>query len=104
MSKVREGVAAEKPCVRYMVTGEDTISAQTADDRSLRKTKMFRRSLLKPPRKIVATVRDENEVAQEEEGEWSGIVRRLFAIMLAIFSRNVFGIPRSTRSGHLLLH
>lgn len=52
-----------------MLTGEDLLSDETADNISLRRTKMARRSLSELPKKDTAIFRDENKVVREQAEE-----------------------------------
>lgn len=49
-----------------MVTGKDIISRQMAHERLLRESKMVRSSLLEKPGNSIASVSDENNIAQGE--------------------------------------
>lgn len=59
---MRHGVARNGPCVRCMESGEDVISGETADKRSVRVTKMIGSCFLEIPRNNTGIVGDGNEL------------------------------------------
>lgn len=56
----------KRTCVRFIVTGENIISGEMAHERSLKETKMVKRSLLKLLGVNIGSFLDENYLAQKE--------------------------------------
>lgn len=93
---MRHVVSVKRPCVRCKVTRDDIISGQTAGGRSLSDKKTVRK-LLESPRDNVPIVKNENEVAEEEEKECSGVIEVVFVFRLAMFSRKFYEIAQAKR-------
>lgn len=65
------GVAVKGPCGRCKDTEEDMISRELADERSMRVTEMIRSRSPKIPRNNTEISDGGNEIAEEEEAEFS---------------------------------
>lgn len=63
MSVVRQGVAVKRPCNRYTVTREDTISGEMVTDMSMRKYQMIESDFLEILRNNTKGDEDGNKVA-----------------------------------------
>lgn len=68
MSVMRYSVAVKRPCVKYMMTGENVINGEKPGNMSVVDTKMNRRRLLEIRKNNTGSVQNKVEVAQNEEG------------------------------------
>lgn len=58
-----------RPCVGCVLTRGDTVSSEMGSERLVRDSKMITNRWLEIARKNTRSVKDENEVAHQEEGE-----------------------------------
>lgn len=73
MSAVQTGVAVRRPCVRCFGAGEDIISGEVADERSVTNTKTARSSIMEFARKSTAASRLERLWLKKRK---NGVVKR----------------------------
>lgn len=74
----------------------DTFSGQKVGGRSLSNTKIVKRSLLEVSTRNAASLKNENEVIEKQvEDKVLGGSWKLFAVRLAIVSRNGAGITQN---------
>lgn len=67
MSAVRHGVAVKRSFARCIVPGEENFSSEGASERSERDTRMIKSRFLEKLRNDRESVKDGNEVVQEED-------------------------------------
>lgn len=85
----------------YVFSGEDIISGQMIHARLLRGAKMVRGSLLKIPKKNIASVLIESCSAQEEGRESDEELLKSICYRRGLLFRKVYGMTQSKRSGQL---
>lgn len=70
ISVVRHGAAVKRPCVIFMMSGEEITNRKTTGERSVRKSKMTISCNLKLFMSNAGSVEDINGVGQNEEADW----------------------------------
>lgn len=83
VSGARHDVALNRPYVKRIVTAEDIINGWMAHDRSVKETRMVRRSLLQYSKNNNGSVSNKTDIALEEMTEWGGVAENVLAIFLA---------------------